>query len=240
MPEHIPAVLRSLIPPGEVQFDFNPENIVMKRSANISNPGSASSNGGSPAGSRPSVFRGAKPSTISLSKLTFHGLDTKSRCDQLINWMTPGGGLLGSLVAGLIAAATGINLASKLPMVLFMWGPPDIAFVYECNVSSATITYNRFTPGGIPIRASVNIELQEQPSPLGAMPTNPTSGGLPGRQSHMVSSGESLAGIAMARYGAPGRWRDLAECNDIEDPLRVRPGDQVYLPNPEELRGSRR
>jgi nucleoid-associated protein YgaU len=58
---------------------------------------------------------------------------------------------------------------------------------------------------------------------------------LPGRRAHTVTAGDSLARIATAQYGSPGRWRQIAAANGIEDPLRVRPGDRVYLPNPEEL-----
>jgi nucleoid-associated protein YgaU len=240
MSARTPAILRSLMPPGLVTFDINPNQVIMSRQANTTSRPSASSNTGTPAGSSPTVFRGAKPSSIQLKKVIFYGGDTKSRCDQLLNWLSPGGGLLGSIVSGLIAAATGINLASRLPLVTFQWGPPEIAFMYDCNLTNVTINYTRFAPSGIPIRAECTIQLQEQPSLFGTLPTNPTSGGLPGRQAHTVTAGESLAGIAMARYGAPGRWRALAEANEIEDPLRVRPGDHVYLPNPDELRGGAR
>ncbi len=240
MSARTPAILRSLMPPGIVTFDINPDQVVMTRQANTTNHPSASSNTGSPAGSGPTLFRGAKPSNIQLSNVVFFGGDTMSRCVQLLNWLSPGGGLLGSLVMGALAAATGINLASRLPLVTFQWGPPGIAFMYDCNLTSVNIRYTRFAASGIPTRALVNIQLQEQPSLFGSLPTNPTSGGLPGRQAHTVTAGESLAGIATSRYGAPGRWRALAECNDIEDPLRVRPGDRVYLPNPDELRGGTR
>jgi hypothetical protein len=235
MSARVPALLRSLMPPGLVTFDLNPENVMFRRTAQTSNRGSASQNAGSPAGSMPSVFRKASPSVIMLRNVTFYGRDTKSRCDQLLNWMSPGGGLLGALVGAVLSAATGINLATKLPLVTFQWGPPEVAFMYDCNVVNVTIDYNRFAPSGIPVRASVNITLQEQPSLFGTLPTNPTSGGLPGRRAHTVTAGESLVGIATQRYGNPSRWRAVADCNDIEDPLRVRPGQRVYLPNPEEL-----
>jgi hypothetical protein len=230
-----PALLRSLMPPGLVTFDLNPENVRFMRYARTGNTGSASQNTGSPAGSSGSIFKRATPPTIVLSNVVFYGGDTKSRCDQLLNWMSPGGGLLGALAGAVISAATGINLATKLPLVTFQWGPPEIAFMYDCNVTSVSIDYNRFAPSGIPIRATCNITLQEQPSLFGTLPTNPTSGGLPGRRAHTVTAGESLVGIATQRYGNPSRWRAVADCNDIEDPLRVRPGQRVYLPNPEEL-----
>ena len=237
MSARVPAVLRSLLPPGLVTFDFNPEKVTITRTATTTNRASASSNGGSPAGASGSIFRRAAAAQITLDKVIFHGGDTKSRCDQLLNWMSPGGGLLGAIAGAALSAATGgaINLASKLPTVTFQWGPPEVAFMYDVCVVGATISYTRFAPSGIPIRAEVTIRMQEQPSLLGTLPTNPTSGGLAGRRSHTVIAGESLAGIATARYGSPARWRELAECNGLEDPLRVRPGDRVYLPAPGEL-----
>ena len=240
MSARVPAILRSTMPPGVVTFDFNPDKVVVTRQANTTNRPSSSSNGGFPRGASPSIFRGAKPSSIALNGLVFHGGATKPRCDQLLNWLSPGGGLLGSIASAALAAATGINLASRLPLVTFQWGPPELGFLYDCNVTQVSITYNRFAPTGVPVRALVNVTLQEQPSFWGTLPTNPTSGGLPGRSAHTVTAGESLAGIATATYGGPGRWRALADCNGIEDPLRIRPGDQVYLPNPDELTGGAR
>jgi nucleoid-associated protein YgaU len=151
--------------------------------------------------------------------------------------MSPGGGMLGALIGGAISAVTGgkVNLLSSLPAVTFSYGPPEMGFLYQTQVSSATVKYTRFTREGIPVRASVNLQLLEQPSLLGSLPTNPTSGGLPGRKSHTVSAGENLQSVAVENYGSPGLWRKIAETNDIDDPLRVRPGKGVYLPNPDEL-----
>jgi nucleoid-associated protein YgaU len=117
----------------------------------------------------------------------------------------------------------------------FQWGPPMIGFMYECKITSCTVNYVRFSAIGIPLRAEVDLQLMETPTMWGSMPTNPTSGGLPGRRSHTVAHGESLQSIAMDKYGTPGLWRKIAEVNHIKDPARVRPGSTIYLPNPEEL-----
>src|SRR5262249_26386799 len=161
-----------------------PDHIVMTRQASMGGRGSASSNTGSPGGASGSIFRRATAAEISLKKVIFYGMDTKMRCDQLLDWMTPGGGLLGAIAGAAISALPGaaINLASKLPLVTFQWGPPAVAFMYDCNVKSCTVNYTRFAPSGIPIRAEVDITLQQQPSLLGLLSTNPTSGGLPGRR----------------------------------------------------------
>jgi nucleoid-associated protein YgaU len=231
------ASLTSMMPPAVVKFDLNPEQILVTRQSSSTSRPNASANGGTPAGASASIFKKSAPPVITLNRVTFFGDEVKSRCDQLMTWMSPGGGLLGALAGAAISAATGgaLNLASRPPTVIFQWGPPS-AFLYSGIINSVNVTYNRFAKDGSPLRAEVTIRLQEQPSLLGLLATNPTSAGLPGRKAHTVTSGDSLARIATAQYGAPGRWRQIAETNGIDDPLRVRPGDRIYLPNPEELR----
>jgi nucleoid-associated protein YgaU len=227
---------------GTVWFDFHPYDIVISRTAASSFRPSSSANGPKPAGGSGSIFQGSAGAMININKALLTGLTTKPRCDTLLGWMSPGGGMLGALIGGAISAATGgkVNLLSSLPMVTLSYGPPEMGFFYQTVVKSVTINYTRFTQEGIPIRASVNLQLQEEPSLLGSLPTNPTSGGLPGRKSHTVSAGENLQSVAVQNYGAPGLWRRIAETNDIDDPLRVRPGKGVYLPNPDELFADRK
>jgi nucleoid-associated protein YgaU len=228
------ASLQSTMPPAYVGFDLNPDQILMSRQAQTGSYGSGSSNSGSPAGSSASIFKKSTPPVLTLSRVTFFGGDTKSRCDQLMDWMSPGGGMLGALAGAALAAVTGVNLVTRPPKVIFQWGPPS-AFLVEAVITAVNVTYNRFASDGTPVRAEVTVRMQQQPSLLALLATNPTSAGLPGRRAHTVTAGDSLARIATAQYGSPGRWRQIAAANGIEDPLRVRPGDRVYLPNPEEL-----
>jgi nucleoid-associated protein YgaU len=222
------------MPPGAVSFDLNPDQILMSRQSSMGSYGSGSSNSGTPAGSSASIFKKSTPPVLTLSRVTFFGSNTKSRCDQLMDWMSPGGGMLGALAGAALSAAAGINLVSRPPKVIFQWGPPS-AFLIEANITAVNVTYTRFAADGTPVRAEVTVRLQQQPSLLGLLATNPTSAGLPGRKAHTVTAGDSLARIATDQYGSPGRWRQIAAANDIDDPLRIRPGDRVYLPNPEEL-----
>ena len=222
--------------PDPVEFDINPDQILVSRQSSTGSYGSGSSNTGLPGGASPSIFKKASPPTYTLNRVTFFGQDTKERCDRLMNWMSPGGGMLGQLAGAALTALTGFNLVTRPPRVFFIWGSPLEAFFVEAMITAVNATYNRFTPDGVPVRAEVTIRLAQQPSLLGLNPTNPTSAGLTGRKAHTVTEGDSLARIATNQYGSPGSWRPLAEANGIDDPLRVRPGDRVYLPNPEELR----
>ena len=50
-----------------------------------------------------------------------------------------------------------------------------------------------------------------------------------------VRAGDTLAGIAYAEYGNPNLWRAVAELNNIDDPMRLRPGQRLMLPTVETL-----
>jgi nucleoid-associated protein YgaU len=151
--------------------------------------------------------------------------------------MDPGGGLLGQLIGAAVGALTGgrINLAAKKPPLIFQWGTQ----IMRCVLSNVQVTFERFSATGNPDRATINFTVQEEFNIFGMLPTNPTSGGMPGRQRHIVSASENVQTISTAAYGTPGLWRGVAEANNIDDPFRVKPGDTVYLPNPNEIVGRR-
>src|SRR5438874_5983467 len=119
------AKLICKMPPGAVYFDYNPNAVTFDRQPRTVQRGSASSNTGSPAGSTGSIFRGSPQSKITLEEVVLYGDDTKARCDQLLNWMSPAmSGLIGAALSAL-----GVNLASRLPTLTFQWGPPMAGFM---------------------------------------------------------------------------------------------------------------
>lgn len=160
--------------------------------------------------------------TITIADLLFVGGGTTADCAQLLDWsnavLPPG------------------TQNARMPTLTFTWGT-EIS--YSVNLISVDVNYERFTNAGKPVRARVTLKFQTIQKP--ATGTNPTSGGIPGRRSHIMVAGENLQHIAMATYGKPGAWRALAAANGIEDPLAVQPGMVIYMPSPAELddRGSR-
>ncbi|WP_436500683.1 LysM peptidoglycan-binding domain-containing protein [Actinokineospora sp. HUAS TT18] len=225
----VPAVLVCVNPktPGLVPFDFNPDKISIKRSASYTaKPNMQAMH--DPGGASGTITKSVQAPMISISKIIFEGVTAKLRCDQLLRWMSPFSGIGNMGIAG-------ASLETTLPEITFSWGPPMVAFLYQVRLVSVTINFVRFDFTGIPLRAEVDLSMRQQPSMLASLPTNPTSGGLPGRRAHTVSSGDSLQSIATTHYGRPGLWRRIAEVNGIQDPARLRPGQTVYLPNPEEL-----
>lgn len=223
----IPATIRcvELTSPGLVYFDFNPNEIQFSRSAKGNTR--PSKNGGS----SNRAFQSADQPTITISKVIFVGEDTKMRVDTLLAWCSVPTGLITSLV-GLLGV-----VSTKQPELTFQWGPPMLGFMYTVTLQKVTATYKRFHSTGIPVRAQVDLTMNVKPSLLASISTltNPTSGGLPGRTTHLVRENESLQSIAQQHYGRPGLWRKIAEINGIHDPSRVRPGTTIFLPGPAEL-----
>jgi nucleoid-associated protein YgaU len=228
------TLVNKMMPAENVAFDFNPEKLTVKRGTSSSNLPNASPSG--PGGSTPSVFRGSRPRTLT-GEAFLEGDDVQDRGDQLMSWMEPYGGLLGKAAGAALGALSmgRMNLSAKLPVLIFSWGP----FLMECVAQDITVVYERFDSSGAPTRGRVSFTLKEEPSLLGMLPTNPTSGGLPGRKRHVVSQGDTLALIAAHAYGHPGHWRAIADANGIDDPLRLVPGRVLLLPSPGELAEAR-
>jgi phage tail-like protein len=203
---------------SQVEFQFNPETVQVVHAPEIRVP----VNDDGPA----SIIKLGVLS-LTISDARFAGLDTLTKCEQLLNWtyVDPGQQTEGAEDL-------------YLPPLIFKWGGLSILEHKSIKVTltKADITYQRFDSTGKPTRALVHIELKCDNRPPPSQ-QNPTSGGLPGRKGHAMVSGETLPGIALGTYGSPARWRAVAAANQIDDPLRVRPGSMLLLPSRTELAG---
>jgi hypothetical protein len=112
------------------------------------------------------------------------------------------------------------------PVLVFHWGTTP---KFQAYLSTVDATFTMFTPEGMPVRATANITLEQIPEK--DRRGNPTSGGIVGRSSHLVADGDSLHSIAFQQLGDPRYWRALAAVNGIDDPLRLRPGTRLLLPD---------
>lgn len=222
---------------GIVIFNFNPQKITISHSARRKEQGEQASSDdhhGQPtdkssSGNGTHLFHhvdsvaGVGATSIAISDLLFDGNKAADNCAQLLTWSYP-------QPAKPQSGATQDLKTAEMTALTFTWGSP---ISYTVTIFSVDISYERFSPTGVPIRAKANLKLQSlyelQPS------TNPTSGGISGRRSHTLVAGENLQHVAMASYGRPGAWRALAAANGIEDPLAVQPGTVIYLPAPTEL-----
>lgn len=201
-----------------VTFQFNPKTITVSHSVKMTEVGTGEN--GKFIASPESL---GLPS-IKVQDTTVDGPDIINDCEQLLWWSY-----------ALPPASQPENKPAP-PQLTFSWCDFEVQGQKAISVimQSADITYERFTPQGKPIRATVKLTLQPQVANSPGQ-QNPTSGGLPGRGGHVLANGETLPGIALDTYGNPASWRTLAEANHVDDPLRVSPGAVLYLPSRAEL-----
>lgn len=228
------GIADSVDPKEQVQFGFNPASIVIQHTASVATSAGRSPDKKDDAKAQ-TTTQATNPgdivatnieerekargtTTISLRGLVFDGKDVQKKCMLLLSWTH-------------FLPAEDAESAEKynLPKLKFIWGPQ----IYLVHLNQVTLTYTKFSQAGMPVRASVDLTLHSIPKIPG--PTNPSSGGLPDRRAHTLTGAERLPSLATRFYGRPSQWRQIAAANGIDDPLRVRPGTLVYLPNPREL-----
>ncbi len=115
-----------------------------------------------------------------------------------------------------------------VPVVVFVWGDftgtsatnPDYVFFLK----KLDVEYTMFLPSGMPVRAKVNMSLEQIQNPK-LDKRSPDHAKL-----HVVKQGDTLQSIANTEYDDPGEWRRIAKTNNIIDPLDLRPGTRLIVP----------
>jgi Contractile injection system tube protein len=111
------------------------------------------------------------------------------------------------------------------PIVVFHWGKNEF---FDAYVKQVSAKYTMFRPDGTPVRATATVGFEEVPADPAK--TNPSSGGEPGKRTHVVRDGDSVHSIAYAEYGDAALWRGVAAVNEIDDPFRLRLGATLLIP----------
>lgn len=222
-----------------VTFDFNPKSIKISHSVSAHQVGAKASatteSGSEPAKeggqnlTREQEYEKSSMTMLKLADVVFDGYKVLRNCGLLLRW---------SYLYTVEATNTRQLLNLNFVWCNFQLGAnTKIGSQIPVLLMRADVNYERFLSDGTPVRATVGLDLQINAAD--PMEQNPTSGGLSGRSGHTVIDGDSLPGIAVAEYGKPGDWRRLAEANDLDDPLRIRPGSMLYLPSRTEIAGRR-
>ncbi|WP_181719214.1 CIS tube protein [Nocardia gipuzkoensis] len=201
---------------GQIDFQFNPKELSVTKSAKWNRDAQkGSKKSGVP------EFKGADPAKLTLEMFLDAGAehDTKvvDTVEQLFACCVP-------------TNESHDKKKGSPPWVIFHWGGLTGFTAY---VSSVAVKYTLFTPGGLPIRGTATVTIEEIAGDQAKQ--NPTSGSLTARKVHTVVAGDTLASIAWREYGDPTRWRAVAVANGIDDPMRLRPGAQLLIPAAEEL-----
>lgn len=181
-------------------------------------------------GSGPVTWKGTIPLSIAFDfVLDSNSADVKTSGSQDVHSVLPDVERLLALceVDGELAK-TGVGTA---PLVMLIWGD----FVSPVSyVEDVTVAFEKFNARGNPVRASGKLKITQFPVKQEAQ--NPTSGGDQAFRSLELYDGDRLAHVAFRAYQSPSYWRDIAKANGITDPLRVKSGTSLLIPDKTSLR----
>ncbi|MEU6716718.1 hypothetical protein ABZ897_35075 [Nonomuraea sp. NPDC046802] len=109
------------------------------------------------------------------------------------------------------------------PVLLFVMG----RFSFRCVLAQADQRFTMFLPDGTPVRARLSVTFREYTevefdTQRGLFAGPPTV--------HNLTDRDTLPGLAATYLGDPARWREIAEANDLPDPLRLPPGRPLIIP----------
>jgi nucleoid-associated protein YgaU len=204
---------------GTVDFQFNPKDLTLVRSASWSMDHAVGFGRGALAN-----FKGAEPATMDLVVFldgTAPGskAEVQAQVELLLSCCEVWPGSL-------------VTKRPSPPWVRFSWGSfSTVQFI--AYVSRASAQYTLFSPTGEPTRARCTMSLTEVAVLTAGQ--NPTSGALTARRVHRVVVGDSLQSLAWREYGDATVWRVIAEANGIDDPMDLEPGTELLLPAAEEI-----
>jgi Contractile injection system tube protein/LysM domain len=112
------------------------------------------------------------------------------------------------------------------PVLLFTWA----SLSFTCVLARASQRFIMFLPDGTPVRARLQVTFNEfRNVDLEAKEVKRETSDFTKR--YIVNQGETLAGIAAARYGDPALWRLIALANAIDRPRPLAAGQELVLPN---------
>ncbi len=111
------------------------------------------------------------------------------------------------------------------PACRFVWGSLDFKGV----VTSIDQSFTMFLGSGIPVRARLNLNLLEYKTLKDQNQEKPFHSADRTKQK-ALNDGEQLWMLAHAEYEDPGRWREIAKANGIDNPRKVQTAKQYTVP----------
>jgi len=112
----------------------------------------------------------------------------------------------------------------------FEWGyKGSKAWSFEAVITNIQQKFTLFKGDGTPLRATLNVTFELIKDTGFFPPQNPTTGGGSGYRTRVVREGETIDWIAHDEYGDSALWRLLADANNLEDPIRLAPGQVLSI-----------
>jgi hypothetical protein len=208
--------LSSELPGGKkVDVQFNPETMKVTFANQVAEP----KGGDQKAGTAGRQFVGAGTTKLALTlwfdvtAMTQNPVDDVRRLTaDILHFMTPQ------------KAETDPKKLAP-PGTRFSWG----SFLFDGMVEGLEESLEFFSPAGKPLRASVTLTLSQQKILVskfegdGKVPSRP--GQRPFTPAPAGGSLQNMAGAA----GKEDGWQDIAAANNVEDPLRMKPGTLIDM-----------
>ena len=109
------------------------------------------------------------------------------------------------------------------PILLFSWGGLN----FQCVLESVGQRFTLFVEDGTPVRATLTVTFKEYE----AVDIEIRRGLFFGPPALLnILEGDTLSGIAGRLLGDPEAWREIANLNNIENPLKLIPGQELIIP----------
>ena len=109
------------------------------------------------------------------------------------------------------------------PVLVFSMGH----FHFQCVLTDASQRFTMFLRDGTPVRSTLSVRFQEYKR----IEVQVRHGLFLGPPTfHRMVEGQTLSGLAALFLGNPARWREIAEANNIDDPLHIPAGLPLVIP----------
>jgi len=130
-------------------------------------------------------------------------------------------------ITTLVIALTDVNSDTHAPpRLMFVWG----TLVFPCVLESVTQHFEYFNAFGMPLRARLSVSFKGYDLIADLLASIPLLSA--DRTKHtIVKAGDTLQGIAGREYEDARKWRPIAEANNIDNPLTIKPGQGLKIPS---------
>jgi nucleoid-associated protein YgaU len=120
------------------------------------------------------------------------------------------------------------------PKVELSWGPsapggPYADFPFVGVLVTLKQQFILFLGDGTPVRAKLSVSFLEFTLPEDELQKNePHSPDL--TKLYVIKVRDTVSAIAALFYQDPGKWREIAKANDIDNPRHLKPGQVLRIP----------
>jgi hypothetical protein len=111
------------------------------------------------------------------------------------------------------------------PICRFVWGSIDFTGILE----KVNQRFTMFLDSGTPVRATLKVTFRSslsQKAQLEQIPYQKANR----TKDQMLRQGDQLWMIASKEYENPSQWREIANANGIDNPLKLDPGRRITIP----------